>query len=172
MFGFTAPRAFGHLLWPSRPQSDTEGSHRWNEIYPLGAANSRLTLTNRKLPHHRTIPPSLLQHQGPYATKIQGPFGADPATPAGIAGRNFSYRPNAFFESCSGRKAFARSRIALRAVPSDSPNVLSRYFSTLSGSTGLFWIIARTPFVVLTAGTCRPQISTKNVSSRFRVRPF
>jgi hypothetical protein len=58
----------------------------------------------------------------------------------------------------------------LPAVPSDSPNLLSRYRSTLSASMGLFLITARTPSVVLIAGTGRPHISMKNSSPRFRAR--
>lgn len=38
--------------------------------------------------------------------------------------------------SCSGRNAFARSRIAARAVPRDSPNLLSKYLSTPFGPMG------------------------------------
>jgi len=100
------------------------------------------------------------------------PLAPQPLTPSGMAGRNSSYRLKAFTESCSGRKAFARSRIAARAVPSDTPNLFSRYRSTLYDSMGWSLVTTRTPSGVLMAGTCRLQISTKNSSPRFRARAF
>jgi len=56
-----------------------------------------------------------------------------------------------------------------RTVPSDSLNLLSRYRSTVFASIGWFLITAPKlrPRVLIT-GTCRPQISTRNSSPRFR----
>ena len=100
------------------------------------------------------------------------PLAPHPLAPSGIAGRNSSLRPNAFFKSCSGRNAFVRSRIAERAVPGESPNLLSMHRSSVFASMGWFLITARTPSGVLIVGTCRPKISTKNSFPRFRARAF
>jgi Helix-turn-helix len=68
-----------------------------------------------------------------------------PGTPSGTEGRNISYILNDFSASCSGLKALARSRIAFRAALRLSPNLLFKYRSAASGSTGLFLFTARTP---------------------------
>ena len=93
------------------------------------------------------------------------PLAPHPVTPAGIAGRNFSYNPNASLLSSSGRNAFASSLIAALTTPSDSPNLLSRYRSTPFASIGLSLFTALTPSAVLIAGTARPQISIQNCLS-------
>jgi hypothetical protein len=58
------------------------------------------------------------------------PLAPQPFTPSGIDGRNLSYRLNAFFESCSGRKALrghASPREQSQAIPQTCfPSIASR----------------------------------------------
>ena len=62
--------------------------------------------------------------------------------------------------------------MALRVLGNASPNLLSKYRSTPSGSMGLDSTTARTPCSVFTAGNARPRSSTRNSSPRPCSRTF
>ena len=67
------------------------------------------------------------------------------------------------FREVAHRRACSAKRLAELAL---------QVSLTPFASMGWFLITARTPSVVLIAGTCRPQISIKNSSPRFRARAF
>jgi len=62
--------------------------------------------------------------------------------------------------------------MTLRVLGNASPNLLSKYRSTPSGSIGLDLITARIPFSVFMAGNARPRRSTQNSSPRPCSRTF
>src|ERR1039458_5452047 len=65
-----------------------------------------------------------------------------------------------------GFSALANCVMAFRTSGRASPNLLSKYRSTPSGSIGLDWTTARTPSSVFMAGNARPRSSTRNSSPR------